>query len=523
MLDFQRKKDNSVIFSSTQRDNSFLYFDQSKNVYDFILRHDNQMKQMELEIKNLKSQMIDITEKMPFSSWQNDCINFNKNNNYSNNLKEEIKNELMKDLNNLIISQKKELKEQMDSLKEEIEIIEDNKNNNNKILEINHSLQNLNHQLFLNNEEKNNLENVILNKVENNKKEINVRANNLKKRMDNFDLDFDRLIQSLKVQFLNSANTINQLEISKVNSNDYEKQIEAINQSIEELSSKILNYNQLNSNNENNKDSNKNILTTENEENDNYYSIDKKLSMFKEELYNNIENINLKVLNELKNQADDIKILYQELNNINMNMKQINKNSKIDYNSEMVKSPKVKEIKQFSKENSNIMSIMESKLSKKANTDQLNFALETQAKLNEAFSSATRISRFCWDSEGILNDNKYIIWSLQNINTALDVFKWESGSDSVIVLQNGVYKIVFGLIGQEIKKNFGLVFNNDENIIINNNNEYTGNENDINSDKGNVKYIEKYIACEENTKIKAVIFNSKDNSEEAFLEIIKII
>jgi hypothetical protein len=47
-----------------------------------------------------------------------------------------------------------------------------------------------------------------------------------------------------------------------------------------------------------------------------------------------------------------------------------------------------------------------------------------------------------------------------------------------------------------------------------------------------VKYIEKYIACAENTKLKAVILdnnssnstdNNDDNSEEAFLEIIKII
>ena len=57
---------------------------------------------------------------------------------------------------------------------------------------------------------------------------------------------------------------------------------------------------------------------------------------------------------------------------------------------------------------SNIMSMIEAELLKKANLDQLNFALETQAKLNEAFSSATRISRFCWDSEGILSENKYI-------------------------------------------------------------------------------------------------------------------
>ena len=66
--------------------------------------------------------------------------------------------------------------------------------------------------------------------------------------------------------------------------------------------------------------------------------------------------------------------------------------------------------------------------------------------------------------------------------------------------------------------------NNDENIIINNNN-YLGNnnDNDINSDKGNIQFMEKYIACEENTKIKVILYESNDNTEEAFLEITKII
>ena len=181
----------------------------------------------------------------------------------------------------------------------------------------------------------------------------------------------------------------------------------------------------------------------------------------------------------------------------------------------------------------NLISLIESELSKKANLDQLNFALETQSKLNDAFSSASRICRFCWDSEGVLKDDKYIIWSIQNINTALDVFKWENNSESISILQNGIYKIVIGLIDVDKNKNFGIIFNDDENIIvdsrINNNygsNEYE-NENDIVTDKGNVKFMEKYIACVENTKIKAILFdNSNENSdcsEEAFLEIIKII
>ena len=526
MLEFQRKKDSSILGSTTQRETSFINYDQTKNIYDYIFKQDSKMKQMESDIINLKFQLKEISTKIPFLSSQNtNYRNIDNNKNLYDNLKEEIKN----DLNKVIISQKNELKEQIDNLKEEIEFINENKNNNDKILEINNSLQNLNKQILLNNKEKNNLENIIFNKIEKDKKEINIITSNINKRIDNFDLDFDRLIQSLKVQFLNSANTINQLELSKVNISEYENQIDIINQNIEELNNKMDNINQINLNNQKNKILNKNIFESHKVENeiDNDEGIDQKLNIFREEIYNEIEKINLKILNELKNQADDIKIIYQELNkinNINLNINQTNKNklNKNDMNLELYKSPKISQLRNTFNDSSNIMSIMENELSKKANLDQLNFALETQAKLNEAFSSATRICRFCWDSEGNLNENKFIIWSIQNINTALDVFKWENDSDSINILQNGVYKIVIGLIGLETKKNFGLIFNNDENIISNNN-DYLNNENDINSDKGNIKFMEKYIACEENTKIKVIIFDSNDNSEEAFLEITKII
>ena len=79
-------------------------------------------------------------------------------------------------------------------------------------------------------------------------------------------------------------------------------------------------------------------------------------------------------------------------------------------------------------------SYLESELSKKANLDQLNYALEAQSQLNEAFSSATQTSGFSWDSDGELKDDKYIKWSIQNINIALDVFKLEQNSENIKIL-----------------------------------------------------------------------------------------
>ena len=542
MKDFQRKKDTSLLFNSNSiKDNSFLYIDQSKNLYDFALKHDSQIKRMETEISNLKSQIIDLSMKISLNS-----NNINNNNSYNieegnNNsylnqifkLKEDIKNDLMKDINSIIISQNNEFKEKFQNLKEEIELYSDEKTNNNKIIEINDNLEILNKQLMMKDNEKNNLENIILNKINNDKVEINTTTNNIIKRIDNFDMDFDRLVQSLKSQFLTNANTISQLEISKVNTIDYERQINLINQNIEELNNKVNNINLLNRNNIITKNSNRSTILN-NKIDNNEIDIKNELTSFKNVIYNDLEKINLKILNELKNQADDIKIIYQKMNLLD--------NTKVKTRDINFESPKnlslnsfnINSLDQIDNPPLNILSLMESELSKKANLDQLNFALETQSKLNEAFSSASRISRFCWDSEGRLKDEKYIIWSIQNINTALDVFKWENNSENITILQNGVYKIVIGLIGLEKNKNFGIIFNDDENIIVdsrNNNYGYneTENENDIISDKGNIKFMEKYIACVENTKIKAIIFDNNnndfndDNSEEAFLEIIKII
>ena len=319
MEDFQRKKDsNQRLNTMTQRENSYILSDQSKNLYDFVLKHDSQIKTIESEMNNLKSQLTEVITKLSLNPSQNINNNYWDENNNSSSFnqiikyKEDIKNDLMKDINNVIISQKKEFNEKIENLKIEIELINSEKNNNNKILEINDSLETINQQLLLKNEEKSNLENVIMTKINNNKNEINNTIINVIKRIDSFDMDFDRLVQSLKKQFLTNANTISQLEISKVNINDYENQINIINQNIEELSNIINNIN-LKSKNSKNKNLNKNVFSDA--------EIKNELTTFKNDIYNDLENINLKILNELSNQAEDIKSLYQKVESIEENTK----------------------------------------------------------------------------------------------------------------------------------------------------------------------------------------------------------
>ena len=540
MQDFQRKKDSFLLFNSmSQRDNSYIYTEQSKNLYDFVLKHDNQIKRIENDMSNFKSQIIDIKMKFPLNTQANNNSNNilsnddnNMNNSYLNKIieiKEDIKNDLMKDINNLLIAQKNEMKENFENFKKEIEVYNENNINKNKIFEINDNLETLNQQLIKKDMEKNNLEDVILNKINNDKIEVNNITNSINKRLDNFDLDFDRLVQSLKNQFSTNANTLNQLEQTKVNITDFENKIILMNQNFEKINKKlsfidlqdktIFNKKKINKIDTNDKD---NII----------YEFEKNFQSLKNEIYDDIEKINLKILNELKNQANDIKLLFQKFQFYEESNRTIS-NKDRDINFDYLKNVSLEN----STDNSNkmnIISLLDSELSKKANLDQLNFALETQSRLNEAFSSASRICRFCWDSEGLLKDDKFIIWSIQNINTALDVFKWENNSENITIIKNGVYKIVFGLIGLEKNKNFGISFNDDENLVMSTNNNSTNdleNENDINNEKGNVKYLEQYIACAENTKIKAIIFENintntefkDDNSEEAFLEISKII
>ena len=539
MQDFQRKKDSFLLFNSmSQRDNSYIYTEQSKNLYDFVLKHDNQIKRIENDMSNFKSQIIDIKMKFPLNTQINNNSNNilsnddnNMNNSYLNKIieiKEDIKNDLMKDINNLLIAQKNEMKENFENFKKEIEYNENNINKN-KIFEINDNLETLNQQLIKKDMEKNNLEDVILNKINNDKIEVNNITNNINKRLDNFDLDFDRLVQSLKNQFSTNANTLNQLEQTKVNITDFENKIILMNQNFEKINKK-LSFIDLQDKNIFNK---KKINKIDTNDKDNIiYEFEKNFQSLKNEIYDDIEKINLKILNELKNQANDIKLLFQKFQFYEESNRTIS-NKDRDINFDYLKNVSLEN----STDNSNkmnIISLLDSELSKKANLDQLNFALETQSRLNEAFSSASRICRFCWDSEGLLKDDKFIIWSIQNINTALDVFKWENNSENITIIKNGVYKIVFGLIGLEKNKNFGISFNDDENLVMSTNNNSTNdleNENDINNEKGNVKYLEQYIACAENTKIKAIIFENintntefkDDNSEEAFLEISKII
>ena len=335
---------------------------------------------------------------------------------------------------------------------------------------------------------------------------------------ENYKLELDNEIEIMKNELLNHEKLIMSLKNNKLERTDFEENINIINNNFDKINEKVI-LSQL--------EKKENDIDIKNKNKNSYLDI-KDLKKIKQEIYADFEKINLKILNELKNQAYDIKSLYQELqSNSKDNLKNV-LTTEEDISTENIYH-----------NNKIINSIykIEKELEKKVNLEQLNFALSAQSKLNEALNSTSQLCRMCWDSEGILLNNKYIQWSSQNINTALNIFKWETNSENILILQKGVYKIVVGLIGLESDKYIKIYFNdynqneetiNDfENNDIRNPNNYNTIDWNSGNDKGNVVFIEKYFACVENTEIKVCLIdnenNNKDTSEEAFLELNKII
>ena len=459
MIDFEKRKEKSVLNSQIHQEECLLNTEQSKFIYEISMNNNNQIKNIQKEIHILKTQMCDILNIFNDKS----VINKFKNKNNKTLVKEEKKIDDDNNIKEFII---KEIKTQL-----------------------NDNMEKLNNKLNIFNDE--------------------------------YKSELDNEIEMMKNELINHEKLIMSLKNNKLDKVDFDENINIINNNFDKINEKVLSLQLEKKENDDdikNKNKNSNLEI-------------KDLKKIKQEIYADFEKINLKILNELKNQAYDIKSLYQELQS---NTKDSIKNAlttEDDISSDNIYN------------NNKILNSIykiEKELEKKVNIEHLNFALSAQSKLNEALNSTCQICRMCWDSEGILLNNKYILWSSQNINTALNIFKWETNSENILILQKGVYKIVVGLIGLENDKYIKIYFNdynkNEETINdyenndirnLNNNNYYNTIEWNSGNEKGNVIFIEKYFACVENTEIKVCLIdtenNNKDISEEAFLELNKII
>ena len=525
-ITFQRKKELSSYTQPIQSE-------QSKTIYDFVLKQDTQIKSLEKEISNLKNDILLLSSKVPLlESKSNDQITKTDLNILLPTIptKEEIKSmikiELEKskekeEIQRTIDSIKKEnetTKKEISSINKKIGIIEKNldskvkenekEDNSNVIIEqVNKAIGGIEKKTF-----------TITSQLKQNIEEYIIKTN---KKLSDFDNDFDRLIESLKTQFQSVNDTILQLDKTKLDIKDISKYINepkastpmtylpntqnnlfdnfrfhtiepstTKSQKVSNLSSSIFDQFDTNIRNANSTTINSNQMKQD-------------LIALKHDIISDFEKINNKILNELQNQANDIKTLYSELH----------QNELTDGDSMKLSS---------------LIYQLDSEVNKKANIEQLNYALEAQAKINDAFCSANKLARWSWGDDGLVNENGIIIWTIQNINTSLDVFSWENESETIYVNVKGIYRISAGVVFTKNDKKRKIYIN------INNETEMISND-EIPNDESSLIYVEKYFALGDETKIQVGVIMDKKKEEdikfningecnaEGFLEIKKVI
>jgi prefoldin subunit 5 len=386
------------------------------------------------------------------------------------------------------------------------------------------------------------------------------------KKINDLDNDFNRLIESLKNQFQSVNDLINQVDESKVNISDIKQIVlECLNNNNQEigmfpktartpnvkLSSPWDNNNLLEGYKLKSINDGGQIITQHisampslipdgmnnnfNQNNFQTKSMKQELIILKNEINSDFERINTKILNELQNQANDIKQLYQEIHTMTLTNKAQNNNPILpmtssyesNLNSNSFLNSNIIEINNELAKHTNFIMQLDQELTKKANIDQLNYALEAQAKINDALCNANKIARWSWSDDSSVNENGFIIWSIQNINTALDVFSWETNNENIFVNLKGIYKISAGVILTYTKN-----YNKDKEedvfyIIVNGENVMSGKR----IDEG-IVFVEGYIPLPDEAKIQIKMnINRNGRNEldgeiyntEAFLEIKKLI
>ena len=572
-LNFQRKKVYSLSSSSTSP--SQIQPEQQKNIYDFILKQDTRVGNLEKELSLLKSEISFISAKFPLIEKRSDeKVAKTELDNLITTFpsKEEIQTMLKNELDK---------NEMFNSFKQEINVLkEDNISKNKQISQLLNEVKEL---TKLNQQEVKNQNDNKVNDIHSNKKlcEIQDKTNEtilgIKSQTDNYlmqvnkkindlDNDFNRLIESLKNQFQSVNDLINQVDESKVNISDIKQIVlECLNNNNQEigmfpktartpnvkLSSPWDNNNLLEGYKLKSINDGGQIITQHisampslipdgmnnnfNQNNFQTKSMKQELIILKNEINSDFERINTKILNELQNQANDIKQLYQEIHTMTLTNKAPNNNPILpmtssyesNLNSNSFLNSNIIEINNELAKHTSFIMQLDQELTKKANIDQLNYALEAQAKINDALCNANKIARWSWSDDSSVNENGFIIWSIQNINTALDVFSWETNNENIFVNLKGIYKISAGVI-LTYMKNYNKDIEEDVfYIIVNGENVMSGKR----IDEG-IVFVEGYIPLPDEAKIQIKMnINRNGRNEldgevyntEAFLEIKKLI
>lgn len=514
-INFQRKKEVSYLAQPSN--------DSTKNIYDYILKQDTKIQLLEKEMQIIKSELLQFNQrdtllqeekeedKKGGNRIKEEMISFNHDKDAINEIKEIISNIIctedyvcpfMLQLKNSFIDMQSTAEKNTISIEKKLSQLEDKLNN----------ISNNNTTITSNKEEKNIttkeykiIDSIYIDLISKHAKTQEASINNCKsellskiiiiqKRLNEFDQDFDKLIDSLKTQFQNVNEMILEQKQDKEKHSTKDDNNQNLNpEIIHDIFTTINQLKEKNQRNEHIIASLSQIRKDPIEKDTLTNMMAKEVISLRKEINADFELINSKILNELQSQANDISDIYTI---IRSQTNQINKGDN------------------FNEIGDNFM-FLAHQLEQKANIEHLNYALESQSKINDALCLAYRIGRWSW-SNGRIDEKGIIIWTMMNINTAIDNFKWNNENGTIIIKTKGIYKIVTGLICTS-NIEFCIYINN---TAIINNNDSSNQCYSIN----NMLLLNQYIPLSEGSiiKIGILIENYKDLSNinaESFLEI----
>ena len=514
-INFQRKKCGDYSQPAIQSD-------QNKTIYDFVLRQDSQIKTLEKELASLKKEFLAINKKIPlYLQREDEYITKSDLAILMPTLpsKEELKLFIKKEI-------QKEKEELQDLPQMQITIktlAQENEENSKALLALTKKINDFSNEMIKFKTDKDDGRIITQNDTENSlprqladfteiKEKIEEFILQTNKRLSDFDNDFDRLIESLKTQFSSVQDILAQLEETKIDQQQLAKMISSNNFNISTPKKSFnlgFKFNTIDGDRfQISKSSSlaEQIFKSSNRSSELKSTTDihafhkqmrDELRTLKKEINNDLENINLKILDELQRQSNEIKNINQEINII-------------------ASGRKLTDVSTDEIEANNLMEVLagfEEELKTKPNIEQLNYALEAQAKINDAFCSANRIARWSWSGSNYLPDKKGIVWSIQNINTSLDIFDWENGCDIIEIKQSGIYRLCCGVISDNKPRRFFIAVNN-----------ASIESEDSQENIFGINTLERYLAIGDEAKIKVGIVNNNVKEKlEAFLEIKKLI
>lgn len=519
-INFQRRKEVSYYSHHPSEDSI-------KTIYDYVLRQDSNIQSLEKEIKNIREEYTTI--KSQYSQIQLQLENkVSKNEvaslsllqqNTLKNSEEDIKASIMSvlcsgdyhshsflQLKNEFIEHKKNYDSSIGIIHQKLSSIEslsdkkqptkDNKQNGNNLVDV----------IIRNNK-------TFDNSIKSLREDYSIQFSKINKRFSEFDNDFDRLIESLKIQFQTVNETLskfkdNSIEMTKCNETKTLSLNIVHNDMIKDIYA-LLNKVQIES--QRNESLFSSLSKMRNQETMTERIKNEMLNLRKE-INEDFDLINHKILDKLQNQETEIKELYRLIENYQL------------------KSPNCLNTQednlQLNNESGEVILTLEQEIDKKANIEQLNYAMEAQAKINEALCAVNRTARWSW-SNGKVDQKGMILWGVQNINTSLDIFAWNSESSFLILTLKGIYEISTGIISSNSNGIFILI-NGSKVISSKDNNQKHHKFNK--QDDDDCTSLSGYYALSEGSKVQIGLIIDETqkganliNSTECFLEIKKII